>query len=117
MLCGDFNANLESQTYKNMLDIGFADCAFAPDIISYDLPYTYHRYLLDKDKSEIEKYKDDTRVLKVIDHIFYKGAIKVLRHGILGDNFAGIYPSDHLPKICDVSLEYLTPREKRGAEK
>jgi len=105
LICGDFNASPESQTYRNMLDSGFIDCADAPDIVSYDLPYTYHRYLLGGDKSEVEKYKDDPRVLKIIDHIFYKGEIQVLRHGILGDNFAGIYPSDHLPKICDVLIE------------
>ena len=102
LLCGDFNANTESKAYRNMIDCGFADCAEVPDIISYDLPYTYHRYLLGEDKSEIEKFNDDARVLKIIDHIFYRGAAQVLRHGILGDNFMGIYPSDHLPKMCDI---------------
>jgi len=39
------------------------------------------------------------------DHIFYTGAIKVLRHGTLGDNITGTFPSDHLPKVCDFLLE------------
>lgn len=102
LLCGDFNANTSSQTYKNMIDCGFTDCANAP--INYHLPYTYQRYLLGKDIGETEKFKDDPRVLHIIDHIFYKGPIQVLRHGILGDNYAGSYPSDHFPKMCDVLL-------------
>lgn len=103
-VCGDFNANSESKSYKNMINYGFNDCANAPDIISYDLPYTYHKFLLGLDNSQLEIYRDDPRVLRVIDHIFYKGPVKILRHGILGDNYDGIYPSDHMPKICDILL-------------
>jgi len=46
--------------------------------------------------------------LKIIDHIFFKGAVRVLRHAILGDSFAGIYPSDHFPKICDILIEHTS---------
>ena len=107
IVCGDFNANQESQTYKNMIDNGFTDCSTVPDIISYDLPYTYHRYLVGKSESEIEKFKDDPRVFGIIDHIFYTGTIKALRHGTLGDNITGTFPSDHLPKVCDFLLEAM----------
>ena len=103
LLCGDFNANENSQTYKNLIDGGFTDCSNLHNI--NDLPYTYHRFLFDKSGEKVEnpeeKYRDDPRVLKIIDHIFYKGAVQVLRHGILSDNYFGAYPSDHLPKMCD----------------
>jgi endonuclease/exonuclease/phosphatase family metal-dependent hydrolase len=102
LLCGDFNANPDSQTYKNMIDCGFADCSNAN--IKYNLPYTYHRFLLGEDDNEIKKFADDSRVLKVIDHIFYKGTIQVLRHGVISDNYNGVYPSDHFPKMCDILL-------------
>ena len=104
LLCGDFNANPASQTYINMINCGFTDGSDSA-AITYNLPYTYHRYLLGENESEIEKFKDDDRVLKVIDYIFYKGPVKALRHGILSDNCTGIYPSDHLPKMCDVIFE------------
>ena len=104
LLCGDFNANDISRTYCNIIESGFFDCATAA-IVNYSQPYSYHKFLIAAEKSELEKYKDDARVFKTIDHIFLKGGIQVLRHGILGDNYAGIYPSDHFPKICDVLLE------------
>ena len=106
LLCGDFNANNDSQTYRNIKDSGFIDCADIPTALNYNQPYSYHRFYLEEEIDRyLEEYKDDPRVLKVIDHIFFKGAVRVLRHGILGDNYAGIYPSDHFPKICDLLLE------------
>ena len=104
LLCGDFNANSSSQPYKIITDNGFTDCSNISDAINYNLPYTYHKFLLGKDITESDEHIGDLRVLKVIDHIFYKGKIKVLRHGILNDNYLGMYPSDHLPKLCDIVL-------------
>jgi hypothetical protein len=84
-----------------MINCGFVDCASLQSAINYNQPYSYHKFLPGSDAAVLEEYKNDPRVLKVIDHIFYKGKVKVLRHAILGDNFAGIYPSDHFPKMCD----------------
>jgi len=104
LLCGDFNANTESMAYSNIVDCGFIDCAGISSAIQYNQPYSYHKFLLGKNNSELEEYKNDTRVLKIIDHIFYKGVVQVLKHGVLGDNFSGVYPSDHFPKICDFMI-------------
>jgi endonuclease/exonuclease/phosphatase family metal-dependent hydrolase len=104
LLCGDFNANERSKAYSNVIECGFIDCAGIPSAINYKQPYSYHKFLLGGDVGALEEYKDDPRVLKVIDHIFYKGRVKVLSHAVLGDNFAGIYPSDHFPKLCDVVI-------------
>ncbi len=38
----------------------------------------------------------------IIDHIFVSGPIKVLRHGILTDNYGKKYPSDHFPVMVEV---------------
>ena len=104
LVCGDFNANSDSQVYRMMINNGFTDCANIHDAINYNLSFTYHKFILNKNENKKREYADDPRVLKVIDHIFYKGAIKVLRHGILGDNLNDVYPSDHLPKLCDILL-------------
>lgn len=41
----------------------------------------------------------------IIDHIFVQGKLKVLRHGILTDNYGKKYPSDHFPVL--VELKFL----------
>ncbi len=87
-----------------MINCGFVDCSNVNSIIKYDFPYTYHRFLLDKDESEKEKFTNDIRVLKIIDHIFYKGDVRILRHGVICDSYNGLYPSDHFPIICDILL-------------
>jgi endonuclease/exonuclease/phosphatase family metal-dependent hydrolase len=104
LICGDFNSNTRSQPYANMITGGFRDTAEASSIASYGPPYTYHKFLLYGDRKEIIGYMNDARVLKVIDHIFYRGTIKVLRHRVLCDDFSGEYPSDHFPKMCDLLI-------------
>ena len=104
LVCGDFNANTSSKAYKTMTNCEFLDCANVQTSINYNQPYSYHKFLLGKGQEEMQKYEDDPRVLKIIDHIFYKGDMEILRHGILGDNYEGEYPSDHLPKVCDISF-------------
>ncbi|WP_194975179.1 endonuclease/exonuclease/phosphatase family protein [Aquiflexum lacus] len=39
----------------------------------------------------------------IIDHIFVSPKVKVLRHGILTDNYGMKYPSDHFPVMVEVS--------------
>jgi len=104
LLCGDFIANSSSKTYANIINYGFVDCATIQTAINYNQPYSYHKFLLGCNADALEEYKNDPRVLKIIDHIFYKGKVKVLCHAVLGDNFAGIYPSDHFPKMCDILI-------------
>lgn len=40
----------------------------------------------------------------IIDHIFVSPEIKVLRHGILTDNYGKKYPSDHFPVMIECAL-------------
>jgi endonuclease/exonuclease/phosphatase family metal-dependent hydrolase len=40
----------------------------------------------------------------IIDHIFVSPEIKVLRHGILTDNYGMKYPSDHFPVMIECAL-------------
>lgn len=41
---------------------------------------------------------------RIIDHIFVSPNIKVLRHGILTDNYGMKYPSDHFPVMIEVDF-------------
>lgn len=40
----------------------------------------------------------------LIDYIFIKGNIKVLRHGVLTDTLNHLYPSDHCPIMCVIEI-------------
>ncbi len=42
-----------------------------------------------------------------IDYIFCypQGSVQVLRHAVLADHWDGIYPSDHLPVLADITFE------------
>lgn len=45
-----------------------------------------------------------------IDHVFVTGDVEVLLHGTCSDTYGdGLYPSDHLPVVVDLSLPRRTP--------
>ena len=41
----------------------------------------------------------------LIDYIFIKGDIKVIRHGILAESQGELYPSDHCPVLCEILIQ------------
>lgn len=105
LLCGDFNSSEETPPYKEILSNEFVDAAIVESTIYYGLPFTYHRFSMDRyitEKLAIQAEHD--RVFKSIDHIFYKGNLNILRYGVLADNELGVYPSDHFPVLCDFNL-------------
>lgn len=81
------------------------DASTAESTIYYGLPFTYHRFMMDKYKTDLLILQQEhDRVFRAIDHIFYEGELKILRYGVLADNQLGIYPSDHFPVLCDFSF-------------
>jgi endonuclease/exonuclease/phosphatase family metal-dependent hydrolase len=106
ILCGDFNSSEENLAYKQILLSGFIDASIAKDVICYGLPFTYHRFLMNKYTTDLSQLQEENdRVFRAIDHVFYSGKIKILNYGILPDNQAGVYPSDHLPVLCDFRMD------------
>ncbi|MDT8717727.1 endonuclease/exonuclease/phosphatase family protein [Clostridium sp. 19966] len=106
ILCGDFNSAEDFSAYKELLACGFKDAYKERDIICYGLPFTYHKFLMDsyiKEAASLQQEND--RVFRAIDHVFYIGQVKPMRYGILPDNEAGVYPSDHFPVLCDLAIE------------
>lgn len=41
---------------------------------------------------------------RIIDFIFVNPQVTVIRHAILGDNWDGIFPSDHLPVLVEIEI-------------
>lgn len=105
ILCGDFNSSEESIAYNEIISQGFIDASKAEKTISYGLPFTYHRFMMDKYTSDMESLKQQhDRIFRSIDHVFYHGSIKFTQYVILPDNKSGVYPSDHFPVLCDFNL-------------
>ena len=104
-LCGDFNSPKQSPAYEQILSSGFMDASTSEGSICYGLPFTYHRFLMQQYPMDLLRLQQENdRIFREIDHVFYSGGIKILRYGILADNQLGIYPSDHLPVLCDFSF-------------
>lgn len=106
LFCGDLNSVQTSIAYQNLISSGFTDAAYAQGITSYGPPFTYHNFIsTDEMFAKSIHAGKKMRALEIIDYIFTKGPVRVLRHGVLGDHFLGDYPSDHMPKLCDVVIE------------
>lgn len=97
-LCGDFNAKPGSEPYNNVVNIGnenrqLFDARTASEYQHHGPSFTYVGW-------------DLTGVPgNIIDYIFVSPEVKVMQHGILGDNADGVYPSDHLPVLIEAKLE------------
>ncbi|GFZ32354.1 endonuclease [Clostridium zeae] len=105
ILCGDFNSSEQSPAYDEILSQGFIDASKTDTTIYYGLPFTYHRFMMNEYKSNMEFLQQQhDRIFRSIDHIFYHGPINILHYGILPDNQLGLYPSDHFPVLCDFSF-------------
>jgi endonuclease/exonuclease/phosphatase family metal-dependent hydrolase len=102
LLCGDFNSPKYSPAYEKVLSSGFKDASISNGVISYGLPFTYHRFMMHQYATDLSPLQQEhDRIFRTIDHIFYRGGIKILQYGVLPDNQLGIYPSDHFPVLCD----------------
>jgi endonuclease/exonuclease/phosphatase family metal-dependent hydrolase len=105
LLCGDFNSSEQSSAYKQILVTGFTDASKAEGTICYGLNFTHHRFLMHQYTTDLFRLqKEHDRIFRAIDHVFYRGGIKILRYGILADNQSGVYPSDHFPVLCDFTF-------------
>lgn len=105
ILCGDFNSHEQSPAYKQILSAGFMDASKDGEAVCYGLNFTYHRFLMNEYMTNLLPLQQDhDRIFRAIDHVFFRGEIKILRYGILADNQSGVYPSDHFPVLCDFTF-------------
>ncbi|MDF2157557.1 endonuclease/exonuclease/phosphatase family protein [Algoriphagus sp. CAU 1675] len=92
VLMGDFNVTPDNPAYSTITESpGWKDSRLESDIPSYGPAGTFTGF-------DWEKMPDG-----IIDHIFFKGNITIIRHGILTDNYGKKYPSDHFPVMVELS--------------
>lgn len=93
ILLGDFNVTPDNPAYTTIIQSpGWKDARLISAIPSYGPRGTFTGF--------------DWEVLPdgIIDHIFIKGDVQVLRHGILSDNYGKKYPSDHFPVMVEIEF-------------
>ena len=90
---GDFNVTPDNPAYLTILsDSQWKDARLISKIPAYGPAGTFTGF-------DWEKMPDG-----IIDHIFVKGNVSVIRHGILTDNYGKKYPSDHFPVMIELSF-------------
>ena len=91
ILMGDFNVTPDNAAYSTITDNpDWQDARLISEIPSYGPKGSFTGF-------DWEKMPDG-----IIDHIFVKGKLNVIRHGILTDNYGKKYPSDHFPVLVEV---------------
>ena len=93
ILMGDFNVKPDNEAYKTIVSKeGWKDARLISEIPSYGPAGTFTGF-------DWERMPDG-----IIDHIFVKGKLTVIRHGILTDNYGKKYPSDHFPVLAEIKF-------------
>ena len=93
ILMGDFNVKPDNAAYSTITsNPDWQDARLISEIPSYGPAGSFTSFDWDKMPDGI------------IDHVFVKGDIKVIRHGILTDNYGKKYPSDHFPVLVEVEF-------------
>lgn len=93
ILMGDFNVTPDNAAYTTITSKeGWKDARLISTIPSYGPAGTFTGF-------DWERMPNG-----IIDHIFVKGKLTVIRHGILTDNYGKKYPSDHFPVLVEVEF-------------
>lgn len=93
ILMGDFNVTPDNPAYTTIVSKNeWKDSRLISQIPSYGPAGTFSGFDWDRMPDGI------------IDHIFVKGKLSVIRHGILTDNYGKKYPSDHFPVMVEIEF-------------
>ncbi|MCI4668836.1 MAG: endonuclease/exonuclease/phosphatase family protein [Bacteroidia bacterium] len=97
VLLGDFNALPQSNAIQFLLSRGNYQQAIETSIKEPHGP-----------ASTWSGWKYAGEQGKLIDHILVKGDVGVLSHGIITDQWNGLFPSDHLPVTAELIVNPVT---------
>jgi endonuclease/exonuclease/phosphatase family metal-dependent hydrolase len=91
VLMGDFNVTPDNPAYATITgNSEWKDSRLVSKIPSYGPNGSFTAFNWERMPDEI------------IDHVFVRGKIDVIRHGILTDNYGKKYPSDHFPVLVEL---------------
>lgn len=93
ILTGDLNVTEDTEAYKTLaaVESGLRDARYASEHGHFGGTSTFNGF------KQLEPGRK-------IDYIFVTKGWKVSEHGVLADNWDGLWASDHLPVIAEVSL-------------
>ncbi|WP_339756242.1 endonuclease/exonuclease/phosphatase family protein [Algoriphagus aquimarinus] len=93
ILMGDFNVKPDNAAYGTITsNPDWQDARLISEVPSYGPAGSFTGF-------DWEKMPDG-----IIDHVFVKGNLNVIRHGILTDNYGKKYPSDHFPVLVEIEF-------------
>ena len=93
VVTGDFNVTPDSDAYATMTS-ALADTKFESESLPHGPDGTFGGFTVELGETT-----------KRIDYVFVGDGIKVLRYGVLSDQWNGLYPSDHLPVLAEIQLQ------------
>lgn len=96
VLTGDFNVQRENEAYKTLAAgtaaVKIADARTVSKNGHFGGDSTWNAF------KELEPGR-------TIDYIFVRDGVKVFEHGVLSDRWNGLWASDHLPVIAEISIQ------------
>ncbi len=93
VLTGDLNVKEDTEAYKTLAssESGLKDARYTSKHGHFGGGSTFNAF---KEMQPANK----------IDYIFVTAGIQVFEHGVLSDNWDGLWASDHLPVLAEISL-------------
>lgn len=92
VVTGDFNVTPDSDAYATMTT-GLKDARLKSESTPHGPSGTFGGFTVELGES-----------MDRIDYVFVGDEVKVLRYGVLSDQWNGRYPSDHLPVLAEIQL-------------
>src|SRR5688572_28713055 len=96
VLTGDLNVREDTQAYKTL-------ASGSPKVRMSDARYASFNGHFGGD-STFSAFKELQPGMK-IDYVFVREGIRVVEHGVLSDQWNGLWASDHLPVLAEIILE------------
>lgn len=94
ILTGDLNVKEDTEAYKTLqaADSGLKDAKYLSKNGHFGGTSTFNAF------------KDMVPAMK-IDYVFVSSGVTVFEHGVLSDNWDGLWASDHLPVLAEVIID------------
>ncbi|MCP4723867.1 MAG: endonuclease/exonuclease/phosphatase family protein [bacterium] len=98
IVTGDFNADPESEPFRILTEAGNG---LSPLTEAGSISLNSHH----GPTGSMSYFREPGTPGQMIDFIFIKNGVDVLRHGVLSDTFDGRFPSDHMPVLAEVIIK------------